>query len=404
MDPLDVIDRLQKVKPLFQPVFSAVKHDIMGYVVKGSFPIDDGQVLLDGFFQDDEVPDEFKLEVNQHLMKRAMDTFIQEKESGCLFIHRRANELLLEDSEAFIAMIHTFQELGFNMNQLVIEILDVEVDVDVERLHHLLHYYKTFGIQVAVRHEGDTTPNLDSLRLLEPHIVKVDASIFKDQANPLQQDVIQSISLLSRRIGAALLFENIEDSIQLYYAWKHGGRFYQGSYLVRPSERFLERDVCVDLLRNDVHRFIKREKMLIETRLNYVLNWDQRMRGMLDSWESPKQVNAFIPRIMNLFDQESFRIYVCDSDGQQISSNFTKRNGEWVEEPEVYGTNWAFRPYFLENMVQMKMWNKGRLSDVYSDIETRELVRTFSFPLSDSHSIFIDIRYDYMFEHEALLH
>lgn len=51
----------------------------------------------------------------------------------------------------------------------------------------------------------------------------------------------------------------------------------------------------------------------------------------------------------------------------------------------------------------MKTWNKGMLSDIYSDIETREMVRTYSYPLTDQHYLFIDIGYSFIYENEFLL-
>lgn len=35
MDPLDIISNLDKVRPVFQPIVSAIRHDIIGYEVLG---------------------------------------------------------------------------------------------------------------------------------------------------------------------------------------------------------------------------------------------------------------------------------------------------------------------------------------------------------------------------------
>jgi hypothetical protein len=67
------------------------------------------------------------------------------------------------------------------------------------------------------------------------------------------------------------------------------------------------------------------------------------------------------------------------------------------------GKNWSWRPYFLENIIKMRNERKGILSDLYSDIETGETIRTFSFPISSIDYLFIDISYQYLFEHEQLL-
>src|SRR5690606_23389928 len=98
------------------------------------------------------------------------------------------------------------------------------------------------------------------------------------------------------------------------------------------------------------------------------------------------------------FDKESFRMYICNANGQQISSNYRKRDGQWVIETEQNGAHWAFRPYFLENIMRMKKWPRGILSDTYSDIETGEIIRTYSYPLQGDNFLFIDISGEFLFE------
>ncbi|MFC0522233.1 EAL-associated domain-containing protein [Pontibacillus salicampi] len=403
MDPMDVMEQLDQIKPAYQPIFSAIKHDVMGYEVLGRIKENEEWVSLGSFFHDSQVPDEFKVEIDNNLLTQAVQDLMDKGDTkSCLFVNRTAKQLMW-DGEHLIETLAPFHEQGFAYHRIVLEITEHDFDEDFKSLSHLLLYYKTFGIQIAIDRVGEKSSNLDRLRQLEPHIIKIDSKILRNNDSSNHQDILYSLSFLARRIGAAMLFENIEDSFQLYYAWKHGGRFYQGYYLERPSFSFLDAFAREKLIKEQVDSFIRREKSLIEDRIAFVLKWDQRMRGLLDYWSGNRKVDSFIERVARYFDEESFRIYVCDSNGQQISSNYRKYGEEWEKEADIVGTNWAFRPYFLENMVQMRTWNKGRLSDLYSDIDTREMVRTFSFPLSAHFYIFIDIRYSYIYEHECLL-
>ena len=52
--------------------------------------------------------------------------------------------------------------------------------------------------------------------------------------------------------------------------------------------------------------------------------------------------------------------------------------------------------------MRMQRTQHGRLSDLYSDIETREFVRTFSYPLSNDYFLFIDFSYDFITENDFL--
>ena len=78
------------------------------------------------------------------------------------------------------------------------------------------------------------------------------------------RDILYSLSVLARKIGATLLFKNIEMVYQLQFAWQHGGRYYQGYYLGKTDEDFISRDLLKNKLKNEFHEFILYEKKKIE--------------------------------------------------------------------------------------------------------------------------------------------
>ncbi|QTM99098.1 EAL domain-containing protein [Sediminibacillus dalangtanensis] len=403
MDPLDILDNLESIKPVYQPIVSAIRHTVAGYEVLGRFRNEEEWESLGPFFSDPEVPEEFKVEVDQHLLQIAITEMLEAEVDGYLFINRNAKQLMVNDGEDLLQLLLDFEAKGFSMNRIVIEVTEHDFDEAFENLNHLLLYYKTFGIQIAVDHVGAKSSNIDRIRQLEPHILKIDTDIIRRHNADGFQDIMHSLSMLARRIGAALLFENIEDNFQLYFAWKHGGRFYQGYYLAKPGFALDGQSVLRINVTEKVSEYIKREKQLVEQRLLHVLNWEQKVKRIQSQWEGTKKADHFIEGLTSDFEEESFRMFICDSDGHQVSSNFRKRDGRWEMEPDKIGSNWAFRPYFLENTMQMKTWSRGILSEIYSDIETREMIRTFSFPLTDEYFLFIDIRYAFIFENESLL-
>ncbi|MCA0970237.1 EAL domain-containing protein [Halobacillus litoralis] len=403
MDPLDVIGNLHNVKPVYQPIISAIRQDVKGHEVLGRYHDGEAWQSLRSFFMHPDVPEEFKVEVDQHLLTVALEKVMAEGVGGLLFINRSAKELMVNDGEDLLDTLLEFEEKGFDLSRIVIEVREHDFDEDFEALNHLLLYYKTFGIMIAVDHVGAKSSNIDRIRQLEPHILKVDTMHIRNHDSQGFQDIMYSLSMLANRIGAAMLFETIEDDYQLYFAWKHGGRYYQGFYLAEPSFEFATKDsLRVDAVEK-VNQYIRREKALVERRLRFVLSWEQRLKERVLKWEGPKKVDQYLERLTSEFNEESFRMFICDADGIQVSSNFRKRQEEWEPEYNKKGSNWAFRPYFLENVMQMKTWNKGLLSDIYSDIETKELIRTFSFPLTDQYFLFIDLNYSYIYENEFLL-
>lgn len=403
MDPLDILENLDKVKPAFQPIVSAVKHTVIGYEVLGRFQVENDWSSLGDFFQDNDVPDEYKVEVDQHLLKLAISQMLDSGNEGLLFINRNARQLMINNGEDFLKTLQAFVEKGFAMDRIVLEITEHDFDEDFDQLAHLLIYYKTYGIQIAVDHVGAKSSNIDRIRQLRPHILKIDTSFVRNVNSDVFQDVIQTLSVLARRIGAKLSYENIEDDYQLYFAWKHGGHYYQGFYLAKPDfDLPINGAMSLDV-GDKIKAFVQREKSMVEGRYAFVVSREEKVKKLISNWHGPEKADDFIELVSEAFDEESFRLYICNSDGQQVSSNFRKHNKQWGFERDQIGSHWAFRPFFLENTMQMKTWHKGILSDIYSDIETGEIIRTFSYPLSEDCYLFVDISNDFLSESDYLL-
>lgn len=403
LDPLHILENLHKAKPVFQPIVSAAKHNVIGYEVLGRFENDGTWHSLGDFFHDPDVPDEFKIEVDQYLLQKAVEEMLKAANTGLLFINRNAQQLLANSGEDFLHTLRLLEQKGFSMERIVLEITEHDFEEDFDILNHLLLYYKTYGIKIAVDHVGAKSSNIDRIRQLKPHILKIDTGLIRNNNPDVFQDIIYSLSVLARRIGSMFLYENIEDIHQLHFAWKHGGRYYQGYYLAKPAFQLLaDNSLAIDT-RVHVQEFVEREKSLIDARLAFSLVCDDKVKKVIPHWRGQQEADNFIQKIIELFDQESFRIYICNSEGQQVSSNFRKREEKWRIESDQKGSHWAFRPYFLENTRRMRTWHNGILSDTYSDIETGEMIRTFSYPLSDQHFLFIDISPSYMTEKDYLL-
>ncbi|MCH4826227.1 EAL domain-containing protein [Planococcus halocryophilus] len=403
MDPLDILENLSDVKPAYQPIVSAVKHTVIGYEVLGRFHFKNEWISLGNFFHDTDVPDEYKVVVDQHLLELAICQMLESGNDRLLFINRNAKQLLINSGEDFLETLQAYEKKGFSMNRIVLEITEHDFDEDFDTLHHLLMYYKTYGIQIAVDHVGAKSSNIDRIRQLRPHILKVDTSLVRNANPEAFQDVVQTLTVLARRIGAKLSYENIEDSYQLYFAWKNGGHYYQGFYLAKPTFELPVQSFDPLAVSEKITAFVQREKSMIQQRYAFTVSLEEKVKKLLSKWHGPDTADRFIEAIVEPFDKESFRLYVCNSDGQQVSSNFQKRQDHWVFESDQIGSHWAFRPYFLENTMQMKTLHKGILSDVYSDIETTKMIRTFSFPLSDDCYLFIDISNDFILEEDYLL-
>lgn len=403
MDALDILSDLDHVIPFFQPIFSADEHRIIAYEILGRFETEEATISLGPFFQDKEIPEEYRLEVDLIILEKAFNKAVHLEKDILFFINRDAELLIHDEEEKLLRLITRFSRQGLNPNRIVLEVSERNSDGKSKDLDHLLRYYRTFGMKIAIDKMGNDSSHLDRISQLEPDILKVDLQVLRSTAaGPTYQNILFSLSMLARKIGAALLFENIETAFQLQFAWRNGGRFYQGFYLSEPQPDFLDRGIMKERLKQECHEFILSEKKKLENLFALREEFDSRVQETLNRNRKILHYTQLLEVLSRELDEMAFRMYICDEDGFQKSPNLFKMDDSWLIQPEYEGKNWSWRPYFLENIIKMRNEKKGILSDRYNDIETGVAIRTFCSPVNSQHFLFIDLSSSYLFNREGL--
>jgi EAL domain-containing protein (putative c-di-GMP-specific phosphodiesterase class I) len=403
MDALEILSNLTNVFPYFQPIFSADEQRIIAYEVLGRYKTDDEVISLGPFFHDDQIPDEYKFEVDLLIVQKALEKVLELDEKISIFLNRNAELLMYEHGEPFLQELLAFEKKGIELNRIVLDVSDQHYKGDIDQFDNLLQYYRTYGIKIAISKLDSESPFFERFAQLEPDILKINLEALKSTAKGVNfNDVLFSLSVLARKIGATLLFENIEMSYQLQFAWKNGGRYYQGYYLHPPASEFIDADFLKHRLKEKFHDFISYEKRKLEAVFTTAEYFHVKVQEIIHK-NKKLGLEELLKIIGKEMDEAAFRIYVCDENGFQISANLFKVGNDWATQPEYLHKNWSWRPYFLENIIKMRNERKGILSDLYRDIETGENIRTFSIPMNNSDYLFIDISYKYLFEHDQLL-
>lgn len=404
MDALDILTDLDNVIPYFQPIFNAEEHRIVGYEILGRYKSQKETISLGPFFLDENIPEEYRIEVDNTVLTKALEIASQsEKDDVMWFVNRDAELLMLDDGEQFLQLILNFKEKGIRPDQIVLEISDRKYGKENSHIEHLLSYYKSFGIKIAIDKVGNESNHLDRIADLEPEILKIDmSSLRSNTAGSAYLDVLHSLSILARKIGATLLFENIETTYQLQFAWKNGGRFYQGFYLQKPQLALVSRTLLKEKLKKEIHGFILSEKKRLQSFFDLRSELNSKFQDLISRNKKIQNSSELLMYLGKSLDGKAFRMYICDEDGFQKSPNLCKSGEKWILQPEYLDKNWSWRPYFLENIIRMRTGKKGILSDRYSDIETGEVIRTFSLPLNEKEFLFVDLNSAYLYQKEGL--
>ncbi|AXI09784.1 diguanylate phosphodiesterase [Oceanobacillus zhaokaii] len=405
MDPLDIMLNLEKITLYYKPVISADTQLVDGYEVRAYFQENDGTLQsLDWFFEDATIPDDFRIELTHYIHQRALEVFAVQEQSKHLALFYDLRLLVRDNGQSLLTLLESEKIKGLDFKKIIIEIKEAHIPEKMDGIRKFTTYLKTLGIRVAVDVE-QRNGSLNRLAMLAPSMIKVDTGFLKDDSLPhLFQDVHHSLGMLSRKIGAALLFKGISSYNQLNYAWRNGGQYYQGSYLKDSQPVFAEENCCQAKIKADFQNFVMFERKKVKAQLDLTNRINGLFKTMLPTIKPGVPYDEMIRSIGKSCSDFVFRVYICNGEGIQLSSNAEKNNkGEWELHQEGRNKNWSWRPFFFENIMRMNVEKKGILSDLYTDIEKTELIRTYSYPISEALYVFLDIPYGYLYEQDGLL-
>ncbi len=113
--------------------------------------------------------------------------------------------------------------------QIVFEVTESEFVEDLNHLKSILRYYRNNGFRYALDDVGEGHNTLDTLRFLEPDIVKLDRKwVSGIQHSPEKQKVARDVQEIARHAGTIPLAEGVEDPEEarvlegMGYLWQQG--------------------------------------------------------------------------------------------------------------------------------------------------------------------------------------
>ncbi len=83
-------------------------------------------------------------------MTKALDKALSLDEDVLLFINRDAEMLMKDDGESFLDTLLEYEEKGIKLNRIVLELSERNYQGQFDHLDHLLIYYRTYGIKIAI--------------------------------------------------------------------------------------------------------------------------------------------------------------------------------------------------------------------------------------------------------------
>ena len=137
------------------------------------------------------------------------------------------------------------------------------------------------------------------------------------------------------------MFKGITSYNQLNYAWRNGGRFYQGDFLHRSEPGYVSRDCCKDLLEQHFQQFINYERKKVHAQLALTNRIHQLFKTVLSSIDLKQNLDELTLAVGKKCSPFAFRVmyvmikgFKCQpmlSKGWTVLGNLTGRTHEKLE-------------------------------------------------------------------------
>ena len=401
-----------KIVPYFQPILSIENKLVFGYEALARIILADGSIdTIGSFFQSNQDNAHrqdsnyrgFQINIEQHLREQALKKLIEDSNSDSkLFLNISPSVMMafLDNRRSDNEIPPTIQkvmELGISPERIVIEVTEDHTHKNLEVLKPLIRLYKDFGFLIAIDDLGSKSSNLDRIGIFSPDIIKVDMDILRlSLIERSYREILYTLSRLSESLGVSLLFEGVETMQELHQAMSFGARYLQGYLFEKALKLPPDAKKYSSQLSELINNFygVKFEEIRYRVKRDTLVEASIDRLG--DQIQFSKEGNIISYADVFDIDQNIFRFFVTDLQGNQISPNYKRsKNSEVSIQRNTKNYNWSWRPYFQNHLYEShRRPDSWVISQPYQDILGEVLLRTFSRTFRNHFILYLDVLYE----------
>tara|TARA_R110002110_G_scaffold147129_2_gene337485 strand:- start:190456 stop:191718 length:1263 start_codon:yes stop_codon:yes gene_type:complete len=383
--PVVVAD--QNIVPYFQPIISVTSGRIAGYeCLARSLNTSGGARSFGHFFNNPKIQSGFQLEVDRSLRYQALQYFAEHEDAG--YITLNISPLWIESSVEYQAIptLQMIEATGIDPARVVIEI--TESKGDIPRLKKMVDVYHDAGLMVAIDDFGAGASQIDRVEALKPDIVKLDMRMFKKASRGGESaDVALSIASIANRLGCFLVCEGVETEEEFHFGIECGSNHIQGFLFHEAMPETIRAESTIEKVRRLQRSYLKEKSI----RLTNATEQKQLIKNIVMEIKQNYLDGKPLEKTGPMNDSNIFRYYITDEVGNQLTPNYERDTTGFYEDLEWIGMNWSHRPYFPSFLVLNKLAGKNFVaSEVYRDVKTRHLCRTYATYLNESRILLVD--------------
>lgn len=382
--------------PYFQPIVGAASGTIIGYEALARQCDDHGQVISAGeLFSSKRIAPEQLIAWDRIVRRQALEKFSLSNFNGYLTINISAAWIdRIEDVNSLPTLL-MLDEYNVDKNRIIIEITESEGDLD--KLVEIAAVYRRHGLKIAIDDFGAGFSQLERVMAIEPDIIKLDMRLFQSAARGgIASDVVHLLSRLATRTGCRIVCEGVESADDFHFGLSCGAQYMQG-YLFSPATAEFKDPLHYQRQIATLRKIsLKKNLAKEECKIQFIAN----IEGLIELLKKALETDFNLNRLSAQPFAASgvLRFYLCNNQGDQISSNFNFADAKWFEDATQLGYNWAWRPYFYQLLAMDSVQGGDRIiaSERYRDFNTDRLCKTLSLRLDDQRILLIDIAAEWL--------
>jgi len=381
----------KKLFPYFQPIVGAASGTIIGYEALARQHDANGRVVSAGeLFSSPDIAPEQLIEWDRSVRRQALEQFSQSNYNGYLTINISATWIDRVTDFSSLPTLQMLEEFNVDRSRLIIEITESKGELD--KLVEIVKLYRRHGLKIAIDDFGAGFSQLERVMAIQPDIIKLDMQLFQNATRGgIASDIVHLLSRLAKRTGCRIVCEGVETDDDFHFGLNCGAQYMQG-YLFSPATAEFKEPLHYQQQISALRKaFLKKTLAKERHKIQFIGN----IKGLIELLKKALETDFNLNNLSaHPFEQSGvLRFYLCNNDGEQISSNFNFAGSKWFEDNKQLGFNWAWRPYFYQLLALESAKDSYRIvtSERYRDFNTDILCKTLSLRLDDERILLIDI-------------
>ncbi len=386
----------KKLFPYFQPIIGAAGGTIIGYEALARQHDANGRVISAGelFSSPDIAPDQL-IAWDRTVRRLALQKFSQSNFNGYLTLNISAAWIdLIADFTALPTLL-MLDEFAIDRSRIIIEITESKGNLD--NLVEIAAVYRSHGLKIAIDDFGAGFSQLERVMAIQPDIIKLDMQLFQNATRGgIASDIVHLISRLATRTGCRIVCEGVESVDDFHFGLSCGAQYMQG-YLFSPATGEFKRPLYYQKQISSLRKtFLKKTLAKEERKIQFI----STIKSLIKLLKEALETDFNLSRLATHPFKKSgvLRFYLCNNQGDQISSNFNFSGAKWCEDTAQLGFNWAWRPYFYQLLALEAEKDSYRIvmSERYRDFNIDILCKTLSLRLDSERILLMDIEAEWL--------